>query len=244
MEKLSDTERIDDLQRGGFRIIQDSRLFRFGTDAVLLTHFARIRKGDRIVDLGSGNGVIPLLLCSLYDDISITGIELMRKNAELFRRNVVLNNVSDRITVIEDDIKNVPSLFVPGETETVITNPPYMKCEGALKNESPERAAARHEIYIDLDGIISAASYLLKFGGRFFMVHRPERLAEIFVLMKKYSIEPKRLRFVQSSAEKEPSMILVEGAKGGKEGLKIMPVFIIHDKSGELTEEYKKIYYG
>ncbi|MCD7906001.1 MAG: tRNA1(Val) (adenine(37)-N6)-methyltransferase [Clostridiales bacterium] len=237
-------ERIDDLQRNGFKIIQNSDLFCFGTDAVLLAHFSRIKKGDRIVDLGTGNGVIPLLLCSMYEDIKVTGVEIQPKNAELCRRNIELNGVGDRMSLIEGDIKDIRKYFTAGETQVVVTNPPYMRAEGSLKNESLEKRLARHEILIDLKGIAQAAAYLLKFGGRFFMVHKPERLKEIFKALEEEGIEPKRIRFVQAGAEKEPSMVLTEGIKGGRPGLRVMPAFVIYDEDGKPTEEYNKIYYG
>ncbi|MCD8090568.1 MAG: tRNA1(Val) (adenine(37)-N6)-methyltransferase [Clostridiales bacterium] len=244
MCKINENERIDDLQRDGWRIIQNSDLFCFGTDAVLLAHFAKIKKGDKIVDLGTGNGVIPMLLCSMYKDIKTFGVEIQKKSADLCRRNIALNNAEDRITLIEDDIKNISNYFKAGETEVVVANPPYMKAESSLKNESLEKRLARHEILIDLKGIIGAAAYLLKFGGRFYMVHKPERLPEIFEAMKEKDIEPKRIRFIQSGAKKEPSMVLIEGGKGGKPGLRVMPAFVIYDENGRPTEEYDRIYYG
>ncbi|MCD7778637.1 MAG: tRNA1(Val) (adenine(37)-N6)-methyltransferase [Clostridiales bacterium] len=241
---MEERERIDDLKRNGFKIIQNRDLFCFGTDAVLLAHFSKIKKGDRIIDLGTGNGVIPLLLCSMYDNINVTGIEIQHESAELCRRNIALNDVGGRMSLIEGDIKDAGRYFKAGAADVVVTNPPYMKTEGNFKNESIEKRLARHEILIDLKGIIEAAAYLLKYGGRFYMVHKPERLAEISSVMKNGGIEPKRIRFIQAGIKKEPSMVLVEGSKGGKQGLRVMPVFIIYDEEGKPTEEYNNIYYG
>ncbi len=244
MCSMKEHERTDDLQRGGYKIIQSSELFCFGTDAVLLAHFAKIKKGSRIVDLGTGNGVIPLLLCSMYKDIRVVGVEIQPKSAELCRRNIALNGIEERFSLIEGDIKDARKYFKAGEAEVVITNPPYMKAEGSLKNESLEKRLARHEILIDLKGVVEAAAYILKFGGAFYMVHKPERLAEIFETMKKGGIEPKRIQLIQAGAKKEPSMVLIEGSKGGKPGLRVMPAFVIYDEKGKPTEEYNRIYYG
>ncbi len=244
MVRLNEYERIDDLQRNGFRIIQDERLFRFGTDAVLISHFASVKKGDSIVDLGTGNGVIALLLCSMYEDINVVGLELQQASYELCRRNIELNGIAERMSVIKGDINDVSHMFAPGETDVVITNPPYMKKGGSLINEGSEKALSRHEIRVDLEGVVKAAAYLLRFGGRFYMVHKPERLAEIFGVMRSLGIEPKKIRFVQASPRKPASMVLIEGSRGGKSGLRVMPVLNIADSSGVLTEEYDSIYNG
>ncbi|MCC8014823.1 MAG: tRNA1(Val) (adenine(37)-N6)-methyltransferase [Eubacterium sp.] len=235
-------ERIDDLQRKGFKIIQDDEMFCFGTDAVLLCHFARLKPGDRAVDLGCGNGVIGLLLCSLYDNINVTGLEIQPKAAELAKRNISLNGIENRMRIVLGDISRISDYFPVGEADVVITNPPYMKAQGSLKNESEEKRLARHEILCSLNDVVKAAAYLLKFGGRFFMVHKPERLCEIFEAMKGCGIEPKRLRLVQSNSKKEPSMALIEGAKGGKPGLRVMPALVISGDDGRLNNEYEKIY--
>lgn len=235
-------ERTDDLQRKGFKIIQNDDMFCFGTDAVLLAHFARVKKGEKVVDLGCGNGVIGLLLCSLYDDISVSGLEIQKGAAELAARNIELNSVGDRMKVVLGDIKNASEYFSAGEAGVVVTNPPYMRAEGSLKNESEEKRLARHEILCSLEDVVGAAAYLLKFGGRFFMVHKPERLCEIFETMRRFSLEPKRLRTVQANAKKEPSMVLIEGAKGGKAGLRVMPALVIYGEDGKVTDEYGRIY--
>ncbi len=244
MENLNEYERIDDLQRNGFRIIQDARLFRFGTDAVLLSHFATVKRGEHVVDLGTGNGVIALLLCSLYEDIRVTGVELQQASYELCRRNIELNGISERMSVIHGDMNNVSEMFKAGEADVVITNPPYMKKGGSLKNEGYEKSLSRHEIAVDLEGVIRAAAYLLKFGGRFYMVHRPERLAEIFGVMSKLALEPKKIRLVQANPNKAASMVLIEGCRGGKSGLTVMPTLNITDENGVLTKEYDNIYNG
>ncbi len=241
---MNEFERIDDLQRRGFKIIQNTKLFCFGTDAVLLAHFAKIKKNDRIVDLGTGNGIIPLILLSLYDDIYVTGIEIQQKSAELAVRNMELNGLGDNMNIILGDIKNVRSMFKAGEREVVISNPPYTPEGSIIKNESIEKRIARHEILIDLNSIIDAAAYILKFGGRFYMVHRPERMIEIFNTMQEYGIEPKRLQCIQHSAGREPSLILIEGVKGGKPGLKVMTAFNLYDESGKHSREYTDLYFG
>lgn len=241
--KIKEQERIDDLHRNGYLLIQNTKMFCFGIDAVLLSGFAQVKKGEIMLDLGTGTGVIPILLEAKTEGKHFTGLEIQKESVDMARRSVILNGLEQKINIDEGDIKQAVSLYGSSIFDVVTSNPPYMNVGGGLKNECTAKAIARHELLCNLEDVIYNASKLLKTGGRFYMVHKPHRLTDIIVIMRKYQLEPKRLRFVHSYAEKEPSLLLIEGTRNGKPMIKIEKPLVIYQQNGEYTEEIKKIYY-
>ncbi len=235
-------EILDDLQCGGYMLLQDSENFKFGTDAVLLSDFAKNARGEKLLDLCTGNGIVPILLAAKTKIKQIYGIEIQEKSAELAGRSAELNGLSDRVKIICGDLKNYGNYFEKRMFDAITCNPPYMKCGSSIVNENDSKVIARHELCCNLEDVISAAAELLKVNGRFFMVHRPTRLAEIIACMKKYKIEPKRLRLVHPSAESEPILFLVEGLMFGGEEIRVMPPLFLKGKDGGESEELKRIY--
>lgn len=236
------SERIDDLQIGGYRLIQNPELFCFGVDAVLLSSFARVDENERAIDLGTGNGVIPILLEAKNAGRDYVGLELQEASYELAKRNVELNLLEGKVSIVHGDIKEAAELFGASSFEVVTTNPPYIDENHGIKNEYAPKAIARHEILCTLEDLIAQSSRLLKPNGRFYMIHKPHRLTQIMVLMREYHIEPKRLRMVQPYAEKEPTMVLIEGLRGGKPFLKVDSPLVIYQSVNEYTDEIRRIY--
>lgn len=239
---LKEWERIDDLQYKGLRIIQDTRGFCFGIDAVLLANFADIKKGNKVIDLGTGTGVIPILIAGKTDASQIIGIEIQTDMAEMAQRSIVLNNLEKRVQIVEGDLRNCVDVFGAGICDIVVSNPPYMNQGGGLINPYDAKAISRHEIQCTLEDVVSVGSKLLKNGGKFNMVHRPERLVDIIWLMRNYRLEPKRLRFVHPSIGKRANLILIEGLKNGKPQLKMMKPLYVYGDNGKYTDEINKIY--
>jgi len=234
-------ETIDDLQNG-YSIIQKSDAFRFGVDAVLLADFANIKHQHSVVDLGTGTGIIPILLYAKKKPSHITAVEIQRDMAEMAERSVRLNGLEDSIRVVCMDLKEAPGILGKAMYDCVVTNPPYVKKECGIRNPSESKAIARFEIMCSLEDVLQTAKDLLKPGGKFFMVHRTDRLADIIYEMRSRGIEPKRIRFVHPSIGKRPNLLLIEGARGGNKELKFMdPLYIYNDK-GEYTEEIHRIY--
>ena len=240
--KVLKNERIDDLECNGFCIIQDPSFFCFGMDAVLLSNYVTVKKNAKVVDMCSGNGIIPLLLCAKKKGGHITGIEIQEHMADMARRSVILNKVEESIDIINADIKNIKDYFKRESIDTVTCNPPYIEESYGLKNPNQPVNIARHEILLNLEDVISAAAYLLKPNGNFAMVHKPFRLPQIMTLMSKYRLEPKRLRMVQSDHESEPSMVLIEATHYGKPFMKIDPALNVYDKERNYTKELLSIY--
>lgn len=238
-------ERIDDLQTpGGMRLIQNPAWFCFGVDAVLLSDFAAkgIKTKSRILDMCCGNGIIPVLLSEKTDAPHIDGIEIQPPVAEMANRSILLNSLSDRVSIMTGDLKDSAEIFGKACFDAVTCNPPYKENTGGLKNTADTVAIARHEILCSLEDIISSAEKVLKPYGKLFLIHRPERLADIICLMRSARIEPKRLRFVHPSPSKIATMILVEGAKYGKPKLFLDPPLYVHDENGSYTDEIQQIY--
>ena len=215
-------ERVDDLHRDGHLIIQDPKRFCFGVDAVILSGFAKVKKGENVLDLGTGTGIIPILLAAKTEGKHFTGLEIQTESAEMANRSVLLNELEERVSI----------------------NPPYMNEGGGLVNPFAAKAIARHEILCSLEDVVAAAARLLRPLGRFYMIHRPHRLTDIMVLLRQYRLEPKRIRFVQPYADKEPTMVLVEAARGGKPMVKVDAPLVIYQAPQEYTEEIVEIYYG
>lgn len=216
-------ERIDDLGINNLKLIQDTDLFCFGTDSVLLTDFVRVKKGARIVDLCTGNGIIPILLSAKTKAESITGIEILKESFCLAKRNAELNGLTDKVNFINDDIKNWKNHFENGRADVVTCNPPYMKVGAGFKNPHDLKAVARHEIMANLDDITNVAASVLKFGGYFYIVHRADRLCDVLCSMRGAKLEPKRLALVHPDPKRSASLILVEGMKGAAPSLKMEP---------------------
>ena len=240
--ELYEGERIDDLQRNGYRIIQSRDGFCFGMDAVLLSGFARVREREHVLDLGTGTGIIPILLEAKTPGENLTGLEIQKKSADMARRSVELNELSDRISIVEGDIKEAVSMFGRASFDVVTSNPPYMTGNHGLVNPELPKAIARHEVLCTLEDVIGQASGLLRENGRFYMVHRPFRLAEIMTMMVKYHLEPKRMKLVYPYIDKEPNMVLIEGLKGGKSRITVEKPLIVYKEPGVYTDEIYDVY--
>ena len=239
--ELKDRERLDDLEISGLHIIQSPDKFCFGMDAVLLSGFAYAKKGDRVIDLGTGTGILPLLLWAKTEGEHFTGLEIQEESADMARRSVVGNNITN-IEIVDGDIKSVDKLFKRQSFDVVTSNPPYMINEHGITNPEAPKQIARHEILCTLEDVVKAADYLLKSNGRFFMVHRPFRLPEIFENLRKYRLEPKRMRLVYPQIDKEPNMVLVEAVKYGKPRLNVEKPLIVYDEDMKYTEEMMRDY--
>lgn len=239
---LKDNERIDDLQRNGYQIIQKQNGFCFGMDAVLLSGFANVKPGERAVDLGTGTGIIPILLEAKYDGIHYTGLEIQEEVADMARRSVALNHLEDKISIVTGDIKEASRLFGAASFDVVTSNPPYMNDAHGLKNPDLPKAIARHEVLCTLDDVTREASRLLKPGGRLYMVHRPHRLIEIITSLKNYGMEPKRMKMVHPFVDREANMVLIEAVRGGKSMIKVEAPIIVYKEQGVYTDEIYTIY--
>jgi len=240
---LQSSERIDDLLTHNLKIIQSRQVFSFSIDAVLLAHFASIPKQGQIIDLCTGNGVIPLLI-SVKTKAKIYGIDIQERLIDMANRSVELNQLTDQIKLVHNDLKESTTIFGKGLFDLVTVNPPYLPIGGQDQNSNEHLAIARHEISTNLEEVLKTSHQLLKVGGRLAMVHRPFRLVEIIALFREYKIEPKRLRFVHPNSDKEANMILIEGTKGGGKELRVLPPVIVYDRQGEYSKELYQIYYG
>ncbi|MCH5248676.1 MAG: tRNA1(Val) (adenine(37)-N6)-methyltransferase [Lachnospiraceae bacterium] len=239
---LKENERIDDLQRNGYQIIQDTERFCFGMDAVLLSGFTKVKAGSRVLDMGTGTGIIPILLEAKTEAAHLTGLEIQEESADMARRSVALNKLQDKITIVTGDIKEAVDIFDAASFDVITCNPPYMIDEHGLTNSVKPKAIARHEILCTLEDVISQAAKLLKPGGNFFMVHRPFRLAEIMVLLHNHKLEPKRMQLVYPFVDKEPNMVLIEANRGGKPRMKVEKPLIIYREAGVYMPEIYDIY--
>lgn len=229
---VKEHERVDDLNRNGYKIIQDPKRFCFGMDAVLLSDFAKVKKGELVLDLGTGTGVIPVLLEAKTEGKHFMGLEIQPESVDMAKRSVEMNGLSEKISIVHGDIRLIHQYFKPASFDVITANPPYMNEGGGLLNPLSPKAIARHEILCSLSDVVSAAAKLLRFNGRLYMVHRPHRLADAFVLLRQYGIEPKVIRFVHPYVHKEPEMVLIEASRGGKPFLKVLPPLIIYEDKG------------
>lgn len=234
---LKPEERLDDLQVNGYEIIQHPGKFCFGMDAVLLSNFARIKKGERVLDLGTGTGIIPILLTAKTEGEKFVGLEIQEESADMARRSVAHNGLEDKIEIVNGDIKEAASIFGPASFDTITTNPPYMIGHHGIENSSDTKAIARHEVLCTLDDILRESARILKPRGRFYMVHRPFRLAEILSKMVSVGIEPKRMRLVHPYIDKEPNMVLIEGIRGGNSRMTIERPLIVYKEQGVYSDE-------
>lgn len=234
---------VVDTLKNGYKIIQDSEKFKFGIDAILLSHFAfnQIRNNEKVIDLGTGNGIIPLMIAKSRAN-SIVGLEIQEENVEIAKRSVELNQLEEKIQIIHGDIKAVEKKFTKHSFDVVVSNPPYMINEHGKQNPTEAKSIARHEVLCNLEDIISAVDYLLKPFGKFFMIHRPFRLPEIFSLLTKYKIEPKRMELVSPFLQKEPNLVLIEARKNANPRLQIEENLIVYEKPGIYTEKINQTY--
>ena len=239
---LMENERLDDLQRNGLKIIQKTDGFCFGMDAVLLSGFASVKPGERALDLGTGTGIIPLLLSAKSKGDHFTGLEIQTEIMKMAQRSVALNGLEKKIDIIQGDIKEASRIFGAASFDVVTSNPPYMNDAHGLKNPGDVKAISRHEVLCTLEDVVREGTKALKPGGRFYMVHRPHRLAEIITVMRQYKLEPKRMKFVHPFADKDANMVLIEAVRGGGAWLKLEPPVIVYKEPGVYTDEIYEIY--
>lgn len=234
---LKEGERLDDLQVQGYEIIQHPGKFCFGMDAVLLASFARAKKGEKVLDIGTGTGIIPILMTVKTQGDDFTGLEIQEESADMARRSVLHNGLEKKVHIRTGDIKEAAEIFPAASFDVITTNPPYMIGRHGFTNTNSAKAIARHEVACTLDDILKESARLLKFHGRFYMVHRPFRLAEIFSKMTMYGIEPKRMKLVHPYIDKEPNMVLIEGSNKGNSRLQVEAPLIVYKEDGSYTEE-------
>jgi len=240
--ELKENERIDELQRNGYRIIQDKDRFCFGMDAVLLSGFCKIKKGERVLDLGTGTGIIPILLEAKTEAYHLTGLEIQEDSADMAKRSILLNQLEHKIDIVCGDIKEASTIFGNGSFDVVTTNPPYMIGNHGLKNDDLPKTIARHELLCNFEDIVRETYKILVPGGRFYLVHRPFRLAEIMATLIQFGLEPKRMRLVYPYIDKEPNMVLIEAKKGGNSRITIEKPLIVYQDKNVYTEEIIQLY--
>lgn len=239
---LMENERLDDLQRNGLKIIQKTDGFCFGMDAVLLSGFASVKRGEKVLDMGTGTGIIPLLLSAKTEGEHFKALEIQKEIAEMAARSVALNHLEEKIEIVTGDIKEASRIFGAASFDVVITNPPYMNDAHGLKNPTEVKAISRHEVLCTLDDVVREGAKVLKPGGRMYMVHRPHRLIEIITAMKQYKLEPKRMKMVHPFKDKEANMVLIEAVRGGGSWLKMEAPIVVYKEPGVYTDEIYEIY--
>lgn len=240
--KLLEEERIDELHRNGYKIIQNPQGFCFGMDAVLLSGFAAVKPGERVLDMGTGTGIIPILLEAKTPGEHFTGLEIQQRSVDMARRSVALNGLQNKIEIVEGDIKTASVIFGKSVFDVVTSNPPYMNDRHGLTNSNMPKAVARHEILCTLEDVVREAAVMLKPQGRFYMVHRPRRLVEIIGVLSRYHLEVKRMKPVYPMADKEANMVLLEAVRGGGPLLKMESPLIVYKETGVYTDEIYDIY--
>ena len=243
---LYENERIDDLMKSDLKIIQNSKGFRFSLDAVLLANFVTVRSGDTVLDLGTGNGVIPLLLSRISKAKHICGLEIQEEVADMAKRSVMLNGLNERISIVQGDLRQGDKLFDGKRFSVVVSNPPYTSAGGGIINPEDSKAISRHEITCTLEDVVCASSRLVNSRGRVALIHRPSRLVDIFLLMRKYNLEPKRVRLVHSRPGRKANLVLIEAIKDGRPELEVLePLYIYRDEFGEeYSAEMERVYSG
>ena len=245
---LREGEKIDDLQRSGLTIIQDPARFCFGMDAVLLTGFAerglggRAVAGEKLLDLGTGTGIIPLLMSAKTDCGSLTGLEIQPDSADMAGRSVAMNGLEGRIRILTGDLREADAMFAPASFDMVTCNPPYMIAQHGLQNPDSPKAIARHELLCTFEDVARVTSKLLRQGGHFYLVHRPFRLAQILTALQRYGLEPKRMQLVYPFVDREPNMVLIDAVRGGRSRLTIEKPLIVYERQGVYTQEIYDLY--
>lgn len=241
---LKENEVIDDLEFEGLKIIQNQKWFKYGIDSVLLSDFAKkMKKNSKVLDIGTGTGIISILLARKTVAKEIIGIEVQEDVADMAKRSVELNHLENKIEIICDNILNIENYFPKEYFDYVVTNPPYQKEKSGLKSENEKQLISRHEVLCSLEDIIGKSFKMLKDNGNFYMVHRPERLVDILSLMRNYRLEPKEIRFVHSKAKEKPILVLIKGIKYSGKFLKVLEPLVIYEDDGEYTQELLKIYH-
>lgn len=233
---------MDELQRNGYGIIQNPARFCFGMDAVLLSGFAKAKAGEKVLDLGTGTGIIPILMEAKTDAADFTALEIQEESADMARRSVELNDLTDSISIVKGDIREAASIFGAASFDAVTCNPPYMTDQHGLKNPELPKAIARHEILCSFEDVARETAKLLKPGGRFYLVHRPFRLAELIMTLGKYKLEPKRMQLVYPYVDREPNMVLLEACRGGRPRMTVEKPLIVYREPGVYTDEIYDIY--
>lgn len=239
---LKENERIDELQRNGYKIIQDQEKFCFGMDAVLLSGFTKVKKGGTVLDMGTGTGIIPILLEAKTEASHLTALEIQEESADMAARSVALNHLEDKIDIVIGDIKEASAIFGASTFDVVTCNPPYMIGQHGLQNIDAPRTIARHEIMCTFEDVVREAAKVLKPGGNFYLVHRPFRLAEIMETLVRFKIEPKRMRMVYPYIDKEPNMVLIEANRGGRSRLTVEKPLIVYKEQNVYTDEILDLY--
>lgn len=239
---LKENERIDDLQRNGYGIIQNTGAFCFGMDAVLLSGFAVVKPEEKVLDLGTGTGIIPILLEAKSEGRHFTGLEIQEEMADMARRSVAYNHLEKKVDIVIGDIKEAGQLFALASFDVITANPPYMNDAHGLKNPELPKAIARHEVLCTLEDVVRESAGILKPGGHFFMVHRPHRLIEIISTLVKYKLEPKRMKMVHPFVDKDANMVLIEAVRGGKSMIKVEPPLVVYRDVGVYTDEIYEVY--
>ncbi len=239
---LKENEQLDDLQIKGLEIIQNKSKFRFGTDAVLLSYYAKIKSGGRCIDLGTGTGIIPLLLSAKSESREIIGLDIQRDLCEMATRSVEHNKLTEKIKIVCGDIRNIQGLFGKETFENVVSNPPYMKNGSGFQSEHESIAMSRHETMCNIQDIAKAAEYLLKDKGMLSMIHRPNRLVDVLSVLREHSLEPKTLRFIHPYPGKAPNLFLINAQKNTQPFLKVEDPLIIRQADGQYTDEIFEIY--
>lgn len=240
--KLKENERIDDLQLKGLKIIQDTNGFCFGMDAVLLANFCNIKKNSLVVDLGTGTGIIPLILWGKNQIKKIYGIEIQQEVSEMAQRTMKINGLDQKIEIVNEDLKEIFNVLGVNRYDVVVSNPPYMGRGNGIVNPYDKKAISRHEIACNLEDVILSASKLLKHNGKFYLVHRPHRIVDIFCILRQYKLEPKEIRFVHPKVSSKPNMVLIKAIKAAKPELKFRTPLYVYKDNGEFTTEIHEIY--
>ena len=240
---LHENERIDDLQINNLKIIQNPDGFCFGIDSVLLSDFAKkMKKNAKVVDLGTGTGIISILLTAKTSSQSILGVEIQENVADMARRSVILNNLENKINIINDDIRNLDKKLELGTYDVVVTNPPYMKDNSGLKNENNAKLISRHEVECTLEDIARITQKLLNNNGEIYMVHRPDRLVDIMEIFRKFKLEIKEIRMEYPNREANANLVLIKAVKNGKAFLKIQKPLYVYEENGKYTNDILIIY--
>ncbi len=239
---VKEAERVDDLQVKGLKIIQNPDGFCFGIDAVLLSNFCEVKKGETVVDLGTGTGIIPILIAGKSRARKIIGIEIQDKVAEMAQRSVLMNHLEARVEIINEDLKNAARHVAPSSVDVVTANPPYMAEGRGIQNGNMAKAVSRHEIKCNINGVVGTAAKLLRPGGRFYMIHRPHRLVDVFCALRENKLEPKRILFIQPSRDKKPNLVLIKSVRDGKPELVFELPMAVYSEDGSYTKELREWY--
>lgn len=239
---LKEDERLDDLQRNGYKLIQNTKIFCFGIDAVLLCSFTKVNEGDKVLDLCTGNGVIPILLKGRTKGSRFSGLEIQDINVDMAKRSVEYNGIGEFVDIVKGDVKEASGIFGGASFDVVTCNPPYMTDQHGIKNDGDAKTIARHEVLCNLEDVVSQTAKLLRPGGRCYFVHRPFRLVEILSTMSRYKVEPKRMQLVYPYVDKEPNMVLIEGMRDGKSRITVEKPLIVYQSPGVYMPEIYDIY--